>query len=519
MRICLLVLWIGLLASPSCFSQYPGTLDSTFGVNGLTRESIRGFDPARQIAVGGGDSLYVCGYSEQNFVKHFYVAKFSPDGQIDMGFGISGIAEIPLGIHGGEANDLQALPNGKVLAAGTSIEDNPFQSTDLLLVRLMQDGSLDTTFGNGGKAQVAIDSSSWERAWDIHVLSNEKILVTGSFTVGLQDDFLLMQFLSNGSLDSSFGQGGIVRHGSPFRIESAWGSALQTDGKIVLGGNHQLAPNGPLGIYAARFHPDGSLDSTFGAQGEFIYMDNMRNYWVEALAVQADGKIVMGGYATGPLIGSLLVRLNVDGSLDTAFGQAGISVTPFSTEDLFAYDLLIQPDSSLLLVGMARYGNPIDYSIAICKFDPSGSLSMGFGQNQFGVDGVGFGPLAAYGEYLKGAAFQSDGRVVVTGGYWGGFLVARFDTDLNLSTPVKWEENNQRKLYPNPVAPGGRIHVPVWEGKRGAFCLYDVNGEKVWEWKEQRGHELLLPTGLRPGLYLLREEGEFKGSGFRLLVY
>jgi len=217
-----------------------------------------------------------------------------------------------------------------------------------------------------------------------------------------------------GSLDRSFGSMGRVT--TSFPAGGAWGNALaiQADGKIVVAGSVD-------GAFAlARYDPDGSLDTSFGSSGLVTTSFAEGDAWGNALAIQANGLIVVGGSAGGKFA---LVRYTIDGLLDSSFGSGGQLTTWFAGGRAWATAVTIQTDGKIVAAG----GDGRKFALA--RYETNGALD-----NRFGGDGkvrTDFGPQAK--DYVIGATLQADGKIVAAGksGYqW--FALARYRTDGSL---------------------------------------------------------------------------------------
>jgi uncharacterized delta-60 repeat protein len=152
-------------------------------------------------------------------------------------------------------------------------------------------------------------------------------LVAGSADlVATQFDFALVRYNANGSLDSSFGNSGKVTTDFNGGLDGVSSMALQTDGKIVLAG---FATAGDPHMALARYNANGTLDGTFGTGGKIITDINGTRNFANALAIQSDGKIIIGGSTlttSGSFVMFALVRYNTDGSLDSTFGSSSVPV-------------------------------------------------------------------------------------------------------------------------------------------------------------------------------------------------
>jgi uncharacterized delta-60 repeat protein len=235
-------------------------------------------------------------------------------------------------------------------------------------------GDLDPLFGGSGIATanfIAINATA--------VQPDGKILVVGT------GGFLtLARYLADGSLDPSFGEGGYVE---PNLFPNA--VALQPDGKIVVAG----AASGGLGEFAlARFNPDGSLDTSFGTGGitytEFPEPEPPgvpRGSYADALAVLPNGDIVAGGVAEvsgfPPNTYFALARYTLDGLLDPTFGEGGTVQTSFTGYDGLA-GIAVQPDGKIVAGGASSGGGHGNWgeSISIVRYQPDGSLDPTFGK-------------------------------------------------------------------------------------------------------------------------------------------
>lgn len=298
-----------------------------------------------------------------------------------------------------------ALQNdGKIVAAGAS--DRGFA-----VVRYHPDGSLDPSFGTAGKVKTRFGTvENIEDAFaDMALQADGKIVVVGRTWQEHSNDFALVRYNPDGSLDTNFGRDGIVTTdftppGTPPGFgpsyDEAFALAIQADGKLVVGGEPCLA----------RYNPDGSLDTSFGRDGQ------VRGR-VRALALQRDGKIVV----VGPEGTFALARYHPDGSLDTSFGTGGKVTSRVGTVDA-AGEVTIQTDGKLVVVGTSFNGRSID--LAMVRYNPDGSVDTSFGtggqvtsdfcahqiEERYAQD---IGPGTMSGGWRVG--LQVDGKIVVTG--------------------------------------------------------------------------------------------------------
>ena len=277
--------------------------------------------------------------------------------------------------------------DSKIIAAGFTGYTGHF---DFALARYNPDGTLDTTFGVGGR--VTTDFGAVDQGRGAVLQPDGKIVMDGLSKVSnTSSNFALARYNANGSLDTTFGVGGKVT--TDFgKFEVARAIVLQPDGKIVAGGYSGccgggrpaiksqydpdlsldgLAPNTASDLAMARFNTDGSLDTTFGGgTGKVITDINGNADHARALAMQADGKLILAGNSatmTSPIVDSTVVaRYNVDGTLDATFGNGGVALTdiePGFQEG--ARDVKVQADGKIVTAGIVgASGGGFEYALA-----------------------------------------------------------------------------------------------------------------------------------------------------------
>ena len=171
---------------------------------------------------------------------------------------------------------------------------------DFALARYNANGSLDSTFGTGGKVTTSILSTKDDLAWAIAIQSDGKIVVAGNTFNGSDTLFALVRYNVNGSLDTTFGTGGKVTTAIGDVGASAYAITIQSDGKIIIAGNSDYLMS-PPNVYSsmvalARYNSNGTPDITFGSGGVVTTILGQQDYGF-ALALQTDGKIVVAGSA------------------------------------------------------------------------------------------------------------------------------------------------------------------------------------------------------------------------------
>lgn len=275
-------------------------------------------------------------------------------GALDPTFGANGRAAVVVGDSAEtEARAIVVQPDGKIIVAGYAILGN--MGRDIVLVRFNADGSPDTSFGNNGRVVFAVSNRN-ENINSVALQPNGRIVVVGS-TQPIQGstvtDFLVVRFTSDGGLDASFGNNGVVtvNQGSSDVFNAV---VVQPDGKIVAAGS-----TSDCGCAAvARFNSNGSPDTIFGGGLIFLDLPNFRQENLSAIALAANGRILVGGLAQPfnpnfptPLgYSNVLVLLESDGQVVQSFGNQGVASAGAAH---FAYDLdlAVLPDGKILTTG------------------------------------------------------------------------------------------------------------------------------------------------------------------------
>ena len=257
---------------------------------------------------------------------------------------------------------------------------------------------LDLSFGTGGKVTTTIGDQDFIQS--IAIQSDGKIVAAGIAKIASVQQLAVVRYNTDGSLDNTFGTGGIVTTvipGTSFSGASA--VAIQSDGKIVAAGN-TYSTNFDFAVF--RYNANGTLDTGFDTDGIFVLPIGTGNDGASAMVIQADGKIVVAGSAVVNSVGSFaLARLNPNGSLDTSFDTDGILTTAFGTTASGISSIALQTDGKIVAAGNGGTGG---HNHAMARYNTDGSLD-----NTFDTDGKLTSAVGAG----KGVALQSDGKIVV----------------------------------------------------------------------------------------------------------
>jgi len=339
---------------------------------------------------------------------------------------------------------------------------------------------LDISFNGTGRVTTNL-SNSYDIVYGALVQADNKIVAVGTYsTNNFRGYFALNRYLTNGALDTSFGDNGrvLTDFDAAAADQGVFAAALQPDGKILATGFVSFMPPGPGAIATARYNSDGSLDTTFGTGGkvETAVVNHINE--ATAIAVGQDGKIVVAGYYFGPSQNyqTVIVRYNANGGLggtttDTRGFQLG--------ESNIAYGVTIQPDGKIVTAGGYASGQSgsSGSDLTMLRLMPSGAYDT-----TFAGTGRLLMPSPTSSEALTTVAVQPDGRIVAAGVSDGNLLVMRFnangspDTTFNGSGRVTtWMGGN---CYATGLIlrPNGKIVVSCSPNQEFAVAYYNADG-------------------------------------------
>jgi uncharacterized delta-60 repeat protein len=229
-----------------------------------------------------------------------------------------------------------------------------------VVVRYNANGSLDTSFDADGKRILDLSGLS-DVARSVILQSDGKIVVTGQSNNAVDNDFAVVRFNANGSLDGSFDTDGIQITPIGFSDDVPHSVVLQSDGKIVVAG---YSNNGSGNDFAVvRYNSDGSLDGTFDTDGKQTTPIGSSGA-AYSVVLQSDGKIVATGNAViGGWDKFAIVRYNPDGSLDSSFGTAGKRTTAIGSRSDIAKSVVVQSDGNIVAAGYSDNGTNYDFAV------------------------------------------------------------------------------------------------------------------------------------------------------------
>lgn len=404
--------------SPVVAAGAPGSLDTTFGTDGKAIVDFGGDEDNPTMALDQAGRILLVGFAGSYPDYDFGIARLNPDGTPDTTFGSDGYTTVDFGgTDMGYAIASDAL--GRIIIAGlTNIHTpNIGWSSVMTVARLNSDGTLDSTFGDGGKVTIGFDGRRDIGAYAMSIDEAGQIVLAGSsskFLYSTEDgdiysiDMAVVRLNPNGFLDTTFGQDGLVE--VDFGNEDiAFAMALDHSGNIIVTGQTSVYTDTlPIANMAvARLNEHGVLDTSFGDNGRSII--DMGGYELAAsVAVDDSGRIVLTGLAAENDFSNSdfgVARLNSDGTPDSTFGAGGQTKVDFGGFDISTGIKL--DGAGNIIVGGHVDGDSSDFAVAQLHND--GTLDAGFDED--GLATVDFGGY----DYANSLVLDGAGHILVVG--------------------------------------------------------------------------------------------------------
>ena len=349
-----------------------GSVDSSFGTAGTRNFEWSAGSPAVHIL---GNGKILIGLPDFISPRKFRVMRLNPDGTTDNAFGVNGTGSIVTGGSQVNVEDLKVQPDGKIILAGYDIVGSNW---DWVLTRFNADGSVDNTFGTNGLVLTDFDRPAITNPIDflqsLLVLPDGKILAGGLTSTTSQMStgnriYAMARYNSDGSLDSTFdgdGKSEFTFTAGSTTMESIGGMIQLSSGKIL------ATSIGGSATALIRFNADATLDTGFGSGGQIVAPSTSVS-WAHSAELVEDsvGRILVvgGGFASS--------RFLADGSLDTTFGTNGTATVTFSQPREGAGAIALQPDGKILVGGFSGVANQ-NYNWSLARLEASAGAPAGF---------------------------------------------------------------------------------------------------------------------------------------------
>ena len=498
---------LAVLVVSDVFAQ-AGALDPSFGTGGIVQtEMALNVGGAYAVSVLPDGGIVASGIGGDSTDLDFAIAKYLPDGALDLSFGNGGKVLSKVTTGADLIKGMVIQPDLKIAVAGVADE---LWYPDPCVARYLPDGELDTTFGVDGIVHVDLGASGGHgRA--IALQPDGKLVVAGRrYVSGVGDEFIVVRMLTDGTMDTGFGTNGVVTTHVTNVTDVLVSVLIQPDGKILAGGNAGSPPNRSFAL--VRYMPDGSLDTSFGVDGIVLQPVSPTGSDIAwSVALRPDGSIVLGGTSDYSVTESRAVMLafNADGSPDMSFGGDGMDEPPYPTGRITGRSVLIQPDGKILFTGSSGNGYG---DFALCRYMPDGTLDP-----DFGIDGM-VSTNIDVGDDGYALALDGIGSVVVAGssngiGVMYDFAVARYLNDLGIG--MNEIQAGTVEVFPNPVR--GQLMLRVPEGSPiETIDLLNATGELVARYPS--GLRVLRLDGIGAGVHILRINGPNNTRALRVVV-
>ncbi len=366
-----------------------------------------------------------------SILLHFIVAASivtdvanAQSGMLDSSFGVDGVMYADLFGTNEYGYNMVQQSDGKFVVVGNTTPTD--DSTYIIAVRYKQNGTIDSSFSDNGIFTYNTESTVYETGKSVLLQSDEKILLCCSLSEYLFK-FMIIRLNTDGTLDSSYADNGVailnfLDYYSFVDITSATLStaAIQPDDKVIVAGTLFTFNED---VIAARFNVDGAIDTTFGNDGLAVYDLGTIHENILDISLQTDGKIVMSGkYDAYSYTDFLTMRLNPNGSIDSTFGTAGITAIDLSGNTDFATSVAIQADNKIVTGGKALYDFGDRH--VVVRYHSDGTLDPDFGE-----DGVVILPSSGTPRNKFHVAIMENQQIITVEPHLYNWTISRFNSD------------------------------------------------------------------------------------------
>ncbi|MBW1635673.1 MAG: hypothetical protein JRJ68_05290 [Deltaproteobacteria bacterium] len=329
-------------------------VDTGFGNNGSVLNDFGfGDDEALALTVQADGKFLVAGYSSNGAVMNMAVARYLPDGSLDISFNYDGVFLLSMGSGDTLARSIAVREDGTIVVAGSAFDTVP----RLAVVALTSDGYLDSSFGDNGQLVLPLQEEEIVTA-DLDVTEDGSIIVGATVRSG---DFsrypLLAKITANGKFDSEFGVEGTVKYKQDHDIEMRSLTLLEGEDFFIAGSIRQ---KGGMQAGLLKFKGDGNPDLTFGSGGEFLLNIDGEGSVINDTLADSNGDILVAGSVQNKgLDQAFAARLNPDGKVQSGFSGRKLFQSNLSYENV-AQAVAIQQDGTVVLAGYGRSGEEKD---------------------------------------------------------------------------------------------------------------------------------------------------------------
>lgn len=456
-------------------------LDTTFAGIGKTNFGFgsNSVEDAYATAIQPDGKIVVVGRTNIDGSWDFAIARLNPDGTRDLTFDGDGLLTVDFNNCVDSAYAVAIQPDGKIVVVGESLAIGG--TSNYAIARITDLGVLDSTFDVDGRARFDFHGEN-DSALGVALQPDGKIILSGYAGVGANRDWGLIRLTEMGAPDPGFGNQGYVTTDFNGLLDEGRSVVVLADNKIVMAGTVANLQGG-YDFALVRYTAAGIPDSSFQNGGKMT-IDLAGTDTVKALEKTSDGKLVIGGEATGsgyPMLA--LVRCSTDGVLDNTFDDDGKSVVTFNSQGNNYMGGLAVNAAGEIAVAARIDGWSMTSGFNVVRFRNNGKLDSRFGAGGRVNTLFNLGEKIAYD-----VAFQADGKIVAVGTVRGynDFGVARYNT-IGIAAASDFDGD-------------GRAEIGVYRQSEGMWYLQDsVTGVKKYKRLGMSGDEPVL--------------GDFDGDG------
>lgn len=467
------------------------SIDSTYGINGIEQINF-GFFPSyfSDMEFQEDGKILMLSYNLQ-VIDPIMITRRLPNGTVDNGFGLNGQVRTTFGFQYCDTYEIEQLSDGGILIAGMADGNSA-------MLKLTENGSIDSTFGTNGRVIYSFGPSVGSRIRSLEIDQNERIIAIGEAYNydNLSFDMAVVRFNSNGSVDSSFGTSGNTKIDIQGHNDLASCSALLPDGKILIAGNGRDNEDN-TNFAMTRLNPDGTIDLSFGNAGKVIRIINSDyNETFENLHILDDQSILAVGTSAGDFA---ILKFNPSGNSIQSFGNQGYTTIDFDDYQDNGFEILVDNENRILLGG---YGSDVAvgglFHAALVRLTPDGQMDASFGTN-----GKWINTLGQTGSEIYAMQWLPDGKLQIAGSNipLNQSDVQPFLARIIIENTTKIADLNVDEIgiFPNPT--NDVIHVSNALINE-PFTIYDINGKCVLAGTIENSK--IIVDQLPIGTYLLR---------------
>lgn len=485
-----------------------GTLDVSFGSSGIvqTVSTHEAFDmiiqPDNKIIAVGSINM---GSGNDDIA----VVRYNSDGSLDNSFGTNGIVNVDFNGKNDDASSVVLQSDGKIVVVGRA-QNVSNNNSDIAVIRLNANGTLDNSFATNGKYQLDVDGYAFDYALDMALQTDGKIVFVAIAGTDMFAKNAVIRLNPNGTLDNTFDGDGILKAFSfgSFTLSSLHSLVIQNDGKIIVAGskNNNFA--------LARLNSDGSLDNTYATSG--IYSGSTMATSSE-LYLQADGKL-LATYSHATQTEVIVIRLNQYGTDDTGFGTNGKVTTQVDSPSTYDYTkgIVVQPNGKIIVAGSSfSSGSVSDY--LVIRYNSNGVIDNTFGVSSNGI--VVTSVASTNEDRGKSVKLQSDGKIVVAGSSCTGacdFLILRYNNaDVTTEVADKSILPTNPVIFPNPA----NDFVTVSNLPKGsAVSILDITGKVIYNSIIKDEKTTINTTDFVNGVYIFQVSNNGRIDTIKLMI-